>query len=133
MKRRIRGGLPEWAAEVAAFRQLLKRSQHELGKELGVSAMTISRWESGKAKPPADAYIGLGNLAGDSTCWRFWSRAGLNQADVLRVMPKAAPGPEIGKTRQVLTAHAGIKKGERTSEFVAIPLLPIYAAAPGAN
>jgi hypothetical protein len=68
-------------------------SQHELGKELGVSAMTISRWEGGKAKPPADAYIGLGNLAGDPTCWHFWSRAGLNKADVLRVMPHAAPPP----------------------------------------
>ena len=95
--------------------------------------MAVSRWERGEAQPPADGYIRLGKLAGDPLCWFFWGRAGLNTADVIRVLPKARRRFLDDRSTDLQVVHAGAKR-ERPSEneaFVAIPLLPVSAAAPG--
>jgi DNA-binding transcriptional regulator YiaG len=36
--------VPEWSRKIANFRNSLKLSQYELGKQLGTSAMAVSRW-----------------------------------------------------------------------------------------
>lgn len=118
---------------IETFRRTLNLSQSDLGKKLETSAMAISRWECGQARPPADAYIRLGNLAGDPLCWFFWGRAGLSTADVMRVLPKARRRLNADRIASVQVVHAGAK-GKRPLEkdaFVAVPLLPVRAATPG--
>jgi hypothetical protein len=94
--------------------------------------MAVSRWERGEAQPPADAYIRLGKLAGDPLCWFFWGRAGLNTADVIRVLPKARRRFLDDRSTRLQVVHAGARR-ERPEDdaFVAIPLLPVSAASPG--
>jgi phage repressor protein C with HTH and peptisase S24 domain len=126
-------GSTEWSRAIESLRRSLKLSQAELGKRLETSAMAVSRWERGEARPPADAYIRLGKLAGDPLCWSFWSRAGLNTADVIRVLPKARRRFLDDRSTDLQVVHAGAGK-ERLSEneaFVAIPLLPVSAATSG--
>jgi phage repressor protein C with HTH and peptisase S24 domain len=126
-------GPTEWSRAIETLRRSLKLSQAELGKRLETSAMAVSRWERGEAQPPADGYIRLGKLAGDPLCWFFWGRAGLNTADVIRVLPKARRRFLDDRSTHLHVVHAGAKK-ERPSEneaFVAIPLLPVSAATPG--
>jgi hypothetical protein len=95
--------------------------------------MAVSRWERGETEPSAEAYIRLGNSAGDPLCWLFWGRAGLSTADVMRVLPAADRRLRHGRVANVQVVHAG---AERTSsltpkDFVAIPVLPVHAATPG--
>jgi len=128
-------GPGDWSRTIETLRRSLKLSQAELGRTLETSAMAVSRWERGEAQPPADAYIRLGKLAGDPLCWFFWGRAGLNTADVIRVLPKARRRFLDDRSTQLEVVHAGAKR-ERTTEnesFVAIPLLPVSAATPGAR
>jgi len=123
----------EWSRAIEGLRRSLKLSQAELGNRLETSAMAVSRWERGEAQPPADAYIRLGKLAGDPLCWVFWGRAGLNTADVIRVLPKARRRFLDDRSTHLQVVHAGAKR-ERPTEneaFVAIPLLPVSAATPG--
>lgn len=66
-------------------------TQTELADRLGVTAMTVSRWERGLVEPTASGYISLGNLAGQKDAWYFWRRAGLDEAQVRRSF--AGPKP----------------------------------------
>ena len=96
--------------------------------------MAVSRWERGEAQPPADAYIRLGKLAGDPLCWFFWGRAGLNTADVIRVLPKARRRFLDDRSTQLQVVHAGAKsermtESEALSQFLSFqfqPRLPAY-------
>ena len=74
---------------IVALRTYLKISQMELGKRIGVSPMSISRWESDSHQPPANYLIKFGLLANANDCWFFWGQAGLTVADVRRVMPQS--------------------------------------------
>jgi DNA-binding XRE family transcriptional regulator len=124
---------PDWSRKILAFRQARKLTQGGLAKQLDTSAMAVSRWERGEMEPPADAYIQLGNLAGDPLCWLFWGRAGLSTADVMRVLPAAGRRMRKGRIANVQIVHAGT--GRTTSlkpeHFVAIPVLPVQVATPG--
>ena len=133
MTRSIKSILPESSRKIEAFRRNLNLSQSELGRKIGTSAMTISRWERGQAEPPADAFIELGNLAGDPLCWFFWGEAGLSTADVMRVLPKASRRLREGRLPNVQVVHAGAKRTwpSEKGSLVAIPLLPVQAATPG--
>jgi transcriptional regulator with XRE-family HTH domain len=76
--------LADWAKCIADLRKRLEMTQTELADRLGVTAMTVSRWERGLVEPTASGYIGLGNLAGSKQAWYFWKRAGLNEQQVRR-------------------------------------------------
>jgi transcriptional regulator with XRE-family HTH domain len=134
MNRRTKERTPEWSASIERFRHALKLSQHELGKRLNTSAMAISRWKSGNAEPAADAYIKLGNLAGNPLCWDFWGRAGLRVTHFRRAL-SGADRRIAPKYPPLVVAHAGAKrtKTERAGDFVAVPLHSVYAATPGAQ
>jgi SOS-response transcriptional repressor LexA/DNA-binding XRE family transcriptional regulator len=133
MVRKSAKTLPDWAHKILAFREALKLTQGELGRRLRTSAMAVSRWERGRAEPPADAYIRLGNIADDPLCWFFWGRAGLSTADVMRVLPSAGRRLRQGRVASVQVVHAGAGKTRslRPPHFVAIPILPVHAATPG--
>jgi transcriptional regulator with XRE-family HTH domain len=76
----------EWARGIAELRKRLEMTQTELADRLGVTAMTVSRWERGLVEPTASGYIALGNLAGVKDAWYFWKRAGLNEQQVRRTL-----------------------------------------------
>src|SRR5260221_12196904 len=80
-------GRPTWAKAIRALRMTLELNQAEFGSRVGFSAMAVSRWERGAQEPPAHAYIALGNLSPETSCWFFWERAGLRTENVLRVVP----------------------------------------------
>lgn len=124
---------PEWSRQVEAFRHRLKLSQVEFAERLGVAPMSVSRWERGILKAPANVYIELGNLAGDPLCWYFWGQAGLRSEDVIRVLPAARDRLHENRKAGVLVVHAGhIKKPPaKPSDFIAIPYLSVHAGTPG--
>jgi DNA-binding transcriptional regulator YiaG/SOS-response transcriptional repressor LexA len=124
---------PEWSRKIEAFRQSLKLSQVEFSQRLGVSPMSVSRWERGALSVPTSVYIKLGNLAGDPLCWYFWARAGLRSEDVMRVLPAARDRLHEGRMADVLLVDVGKHRTSQLtpSDFVAIPLLPVHAGAPG--
>ena len=68
--------------KIIALRLYLKINQAELGKRVGASAMSISRWEAGSRQPPANYLIKFGLLATPNDCWYFWGQAGLTAAAV---------------------------------------------------
>src|SRR6201984_3265699 len=131
MLRKSANPLPEWSRKILAFRQSLKLPQSELGKALTKSPMVVPRGERGDSEPPADAYIGLGNIADDPLCWFFWGRAGLSTADVMRVLPTASRRLRQGRIATVQVVHAGAVSSLKQETFVAIPVLPVHAATPG--
>jgi transcriptional regulator with XRE-family HTH domain len=133
MLQKTRRVIPEWARKILAFRQALKVTQGQLGKRLKTSAMAISRWERGDSEPPAEAYIRLGNIADDPLCWFFWERAGLSTADVMRVLPTASRRLRQGRIASVQVVHAGATASLKSARFVAIPILPVQVATPGAD
>jgi transcriptional regulator with XRE-family HTH domain len=133
MVRKSIRGVPEWSRKILTFRQTLKLTQGELGRRLKTSAMAVSRWERGDSEPPPDAYIRLGNIAGDPLCWFFWERAGLSTADVMRVLPAASRRLRQGRIATVQVVHAGAMGSVKPETFVAIPILPVRAATPGAD
>jgi phage repressor protein C with HTH and peptisase S24 domain len=133
VKRKLRSDTPKWASKIEAFRHSLELSQQEFGNRLGTTAMSISRWERGEAQPPADAYIRMGNIAGDPMCWYFWEQAGLSIADVKRVLPSVEQRRVKYNSVHGHVVHAGVRKGGPVAEaeFVTVPLLPISVATPG--
>jgi DNA-binding XRE family transcriptional regulator len=83
---------PNLGKRIIALRASLKMSQLELGKRVGASAMSISRWESESKRPPANYLIKFGLLSTPDECWFFWGQAGLTLAAVMRVMPRSKGG-----------------------------------------
>ncbi len=87
-------GKPEWAERILALRKRLELSGAALGEKLGVSQMAISRWESGKHPPPAEAWISLGAMAAEKDdiedLFYFWDLAGASRDVLERVLEKAA-------------------------------------------
>jgi SOS-response transcriptional repressor LexA/DNA-binding XRE family transcriptional regulator len=130
--KRVRSAVPESSRKIAGFRISQTLSQSEFAKRLGASAIAVSRWERGIQKVPANIYIRLGNLAGDPLCWYFWGCAGLRTVDVMRVLPRARQRLQEDRLPKLRFVHAGGKKtSSNTADFVAVPLLPVHAGAPG--
>jgi DNA-binding XRE family transcriptional regulator len=73
--------LPRWAEHVQALRKKLNLTQAEFGNRLGYSSMTVSRWERGLQKPPADCLLKMAKLAGPHSRWPFWRMAGIHLRD----------------------------------------------------
>src|ERR1035437_10623296 len=126
---------PEWSLKVEGVRRNHKFSQADFGGQLGVSAMTVSRWERGVAEPSGETYIRLGNIAGDPLCWFFWKRAGVRLSDVTRVLPEARRRFAESRLPEVHLVHAGTGKKHslKNVNLVAIPLLPVQAGTPGSQ
>lgn len=123
--------IPEWSKRVKSLRESLELSQSELGQKLGVSAMSLSRWERGTVEPPEGIYIRLGNLADKSLRLYFWKRAGLTIADIRQALPDEISRLSQSRTVPLQIAHAGIKSAKEISDFVVVPLLPVFAGTPG--
>lgn len=124
MSKKYSPSLPQWSWRIVEIRTSQGLSQSALGHGLGVSAMTVSRWERGLCEPQADHYISLGRMADASLCWFFWNRAGLQRSDVMEASPRA------GKSRNTEVAIAGIKPQSSTRKkhkFITVPLLPVEA------
>ena len=122
----------EAAQRIRALRGKMKLNQLHFGRRVHSSAMSVSRWERGLLEPSAETYIQLGYLAGDPDCWDFWRRAGLRSEDLMRVVP--AIREQLSDNRltkvQVVVADKSVSK-KQISNLVAIPVLPVVAAAPG--
>jgi DNA-binding XRE family transcriptional regulator len=125
--------LPEWSLKIGSVRQNRKLTQADFGRQLGVSAMAVSRWERGVAEPTGETYIRLGNLADDALCWFFWKRAGLRLSDVMRVLPESHRHLAESRIPNVSLVHAGSSKKHswKKASLVAIPLLPVHAGTLG--
>ena len=125
--------LPEWASRIIALRHNLKMSQGKLAKRLECSAMTISRWERGLQAPTAHYYIQLGKLAGKNDTWFFWERAGLQMANVSRVLPASeANGALTAPALDDARAGSGARMSEISRErLVALPVLRAVAGTHG--
>jgi SOS-response transcriptional repressor LexA len=124
---------PDWSKRILALRALLDLTQAAFASNLHYSAMALSRWERGTHEPPAQAYIRLGNLAGDPECYWFWERAGLLSADFSRMLPKHKAKTGIAKFSkiEILGANRREIPGSETTKLVAVPVLAAHAAAPG--
>jgi phage repressor protein C with HTH and peptisase S24 domain/DNA-binding XRE family transcriptional regulator len=123
---------PQWATHISALRQRLHLSQIKLGTRLSCSAMTISRWERGLLEPSANHYIQLGNLAGRSECWFYWRRAGLNSANLLRLMAGFRPQRvRSSKVPELQLVFAGSGEKLPDMQLVAIPVLQVHAGTHG--
>lgn len=83
---------PNCGRKIIALRAYLKINQAELGKRVGASAMSISRWEADNRQPPANYLIKFGLLATPGDCWFFWEQAGLTATDVVRVLADSKGG-----------------------------------------
>jgi SOS-response transcriptional repressor LexA/DNA-binding XRE family transcriptional regulator len=131
MARKPINGVPEWSRKILAFRQALELTQDGLGRKLNTSAMAVSRWERGEVEPTAEAYLRLGSLAGDPHCWYYWGHAGLSTADVMRVLPAARERLRQDRIASVRVVHAGAEgsKPIKSTDFVAIPVLPVHAGS----
>ena len=126
-------GKPSWAKAIRTLRESLNLNQTEFGSRLGFSAMAVSRWERGAQEPPSHGYIGLGNLARDSSCWYFWERAGLRSEHVLRVLPTLERNTRVSKLQnfEIVSAGVGPKRQHGKIQLVALPLLKVVAASHG--
>jgi len=124
-------GRPPWAKAIRALRLNLNVNQSDFGSRLGFSAMAVSRWERGAQEPPSHGYIGLGNIASDSTCWYFWERAGLRSEHVLRVLPTLERITRVSKLQnfEIVSAGTGPRKPLEKIQLVALPLLKVVAAS----
>ena len=76
-------------------------------------------------------YVGLGNLAPESSCRFFWERAGLRTENVLRVLRTLEKITSTTKLQgfEIVNAGAGPKKQLEKFQLVAIPLLKVVAAS----
>lgn len=81
-----RHGNSEWARCIAGLRRDLQLTQTELAEQVGVTAMTVSRWERGLVEPTASGYISLGNLSENKRAWFFWIRAGLDRDKIRKAL-----------------------------------------------
>jgi DNA-binding transcriptional regulator YiaG len=125
---------PDWAKPICELRRRLRLNQSDLGHRLHYSAMAVSRWERGEQEPPDRAYIELGNLAGDPGCWYFWGRAGLQNEDLMKVVPvlrQRLQKSTFADFEIVNAGSGGLKLKPDKRQLVAVPLLRVIAAAHG--
>ncbi len=92
----------------------------------------IVSWENGTERPSPAAFINLGNLAGDPSCWFFWSCAGLYGPGLMRVLPPVRLEVFGDGSADLAVAHAGGGKHLFSRPLLhAIPILPVRVASLG--
>jgi phage repressor protein C with HTH and peptisase S24 domain/DNA-binding XRE family transcriptional regulator len=125
----------EWSRKVLALRHGMGLTQAALASKLHYSAMALSRWERGTHEPPAQAYIRMGNLAGEAACWWFWAKAGFLRSDLLRMVPEGRSTARKSRFPHLEIVEAGVTKRKQVSaiksKLVAIPVLAAHAGTHG--
>ncbi len=67
---------------VLRARMKLELSQSDFAKKVGVTAMSVSRWESGANDPPARCVVQMAKMSDDNTSfWHFLNHIGLSKKD----------------------------------------------------
>jgi DNA-binding transcriptional regulator YiaG len=67
---------------VNELRSELQLNQADFGTKLGVTAMSVSRWEAGQNDPPAECVVKMAKLADNSKgFWFFLGQVGLGKRD----------------------------------------------------
>ncbi len=70
------------AAAVSDLREKLGVNQRDFADKFGVSAMAVSRWESGANDPPGKCLVQMAKLAKDpNSYWLFLGALGLTKKD----------------------------------------------------
>jgi DNA-binding transcriptional regulator YiaG len=69
--------------QVQSLRSRLGMNQSEFAAKFGVSAMAVSRWESGANEPPGHCLVEMAKLAGNPNgFWYFLGVLGLTKRDM---------------------------------------------------
>lgn len=120
------------AARIRSLRRFLHLSTNQFAEQLGCSIATLAGWESGDQKPTVEAFITLGNLAGDPSCWFFWSCAGVYGSELMRVSPPVHLDLEEEGGFDLTVAHAGAGRHLFSRPLLhAIPILPVRVGTEG--
>jgi len=78
-KRAKSTGLP---ASVSELREKLEMNQRDFADKFGVSAMAVSRWESGANDPPGKCLVEMAKLSKNAPAfWTFLGALGLSKKD----------------------------------------------------
>lgn len=71
------------AQAVRTLRQRLGLNQTDFAVKVGVSAMSVSRWEAGQNDPPAECIVNMAKLAHSlDEFWYFLRQVGLKKSDL---------------------------------------------------
>ena len=111
----------EIGARIMYMRKMRKLTQADLGDMLGVSYMTIRRWEAGKSKPKLEEINKLANIFGTSAEYFMGLQEGVNDKEtspnmsywgaVLDNAKRAVrDGQNLGLIYSLLTDAAGTVK-----------------------
>ncbi len=72
----------ETGTSVERLRLELGLNQHDFGKGIGVTAMTVSFWERGISAVPASAFLAMAKMARTKADhWVFLGMAGFSRAE----------------------------------------------------
>ncbi len=72
------------ARQIYNLRQTMKLNQADFAAKLGVTAMSVSRWEAGTNDPPAECMVKMGVLSKDAKVfWYFLGEIGLTKRDMV--------------------------------------------------
>lgn len=78
-KRTKSSGLP---GAVMQLREQLGMNQRDFADKFGVSAMAVSRWESGANDPPGKCLVQMAKMSKDANAyWSFLGALGLSKKD----------------------------------------------------
>jgi SOS-response transcriptional repressor LexA len=73
--------LQSLARKIKELRVGLAITQVQLAEKCSVKQATVARWEKGQDRPPGQALIVMGRLAGEPDKWWWFQEAGLQDAD----------------------------------------------------
>jgi transcriptional regulator with XRE-family HTH domain len=76
------------SGRIEALRVKLGFSQTDMGRELGVSAMSVSRYERGTNEPPSNVFVKLALLASSAgeDGWIYLNHIGMTRVDARRAL-----------------------------------------------
>lgn len=64
---------------IVTLRNKKRMSQAQLGELLGVGQSQVSKWETGAAHPPAEAWLEMGNIADHEDAAAYYVCAGMEE------------------------------------------------------
>jgi transcriptional regulator with XRE-family HTH domain len=96
--------IPAWSRSIKALRKSLQVSQSDFAAMLNISAMTVSRWESGKVAPSSAHYLGMGRIAREPRRWYFWNLAGIRREDFREIVAGETGHTSDGHIARVIAA-----------------------------